>query len=538
MHHLGQKSAELFKRIIQVCYWHLFLPHSSSHEITFENYSEVTNTYFPEYRKLMATYRDLLKEIPYTVRLEAPDYYNDYTSGIAAFIKLISGEGRDASLAPIFKLAKLCGISPQDDKYRWSLLLQLMVAHSNVFSGRVDIYIPTNDSIYSCTDAQYRGITQEDIVVDHDRNEKNLPPFWKWYTTLIHPSMMRLDAPEDVVQEFLATLFASCHLQFCPFDDTVGFMILPFSNIVYMKFMLKRVTPPREGKPDSAVRLYSAIQFVTFGVSNISIIGSDTAIPDGTSQFMDFLKSSVSDEAKSVVRYNISDLDRAQVVGALESYHQARSQAIRQSVIPEGEDDSSLDPDRHDPADDDNLDPDIDRIGQTDVGLEKDDPFALDDDSDDHDDSTDNSSEETPSDGTSDSDGGDSTNDPSDGSVDSGILGDTSTDGTKSNDPSTDGKKDKDKEISSKNATSRKAYKSIWGDNPLVLANDSDVEGYLYRSQVCRLNRRLQLDPGNAIPKNVKNTINEWCKFWVHSTDVRSSISLIKGLGLTKYLKV
>lgn len=537
---LGHKSSELFKKIIQICYWHLFLPHSSSHDITFENYTSRTNTFFPEYRRLMATYRDLLKEIPYTVRLENPEHYNTYSSGIAAFIKLISGEGKDESLAPIFKLARLAGVTQDESYQHWSFLLQLCCAHSNVFEGKVDIVIPTEQDIYNIA-APYRRVGDETVVVDQDRNEKNLPPFWKWYVTLIHPNVITLDLSEDVISEFLASLFSACHLQFSPYDEKGLSMSLPFPNIVYMKSMLRKVAPPREGKPDSAVRLYSAIQFVTFGISRINVIGADSDdVPDSISKYTSFLKSSVSDEAKTVVRYNIADLDRSQVVGALESFHLARSEAIKQSVIPEGEDDPSLDPDRHDPEDDDNLDPDIDRIGQTDVGLEESNPFSTDDDNNDDDNSDDsnNDDEETPSDGADDSDGGNSTNDSPDGSSDSGVLGDSPTDGAKSDNPSTDGKEDKDKEVSSKNTASRKAYKAIWGDNPLVLANDSDVEGYLYRSQVCRLNRRLQQDPGDAIPKNVKNTLNEWCKFWVHSTDVRSSISLIKNLGLTRYLKV
>lgn len=532
------KSTELFKKFIQTCFWQLFLPHSSSDTITFSNYIQETQTYFPDYIKLNQTYKTLLKEIPYRVRLERPELVNRYLSALTTLVDLIEHKQHNIPLSPIFELARtLYGENMSDpNEGNWSILLQVLCAYSSRFEGEVPLQFPlgfnadeekligrdNTTKVYSTVTGPVLGKQR----VSKKDGSSRIPPFWKWYMDLIYPSINNVTNVEEQEHK-LFLIFNRLSFPFMPGHSDAYRLILPLPNVIKMQSMLRSVSPSKGDKGDNAIRLYSAIQFVTFGIPDVDVIGNQDFIPTDIVNFNEYLRTIVSKEASVVSKYSISDFNRSQVSGALEEFRLAELENIKQNIVPEEEHDDGLDDDSHDPNDDINLDPDIDKVNGIKIGNEANDL----DDSNRGDNDDEEQSETTDGDNINDNDGGNTlSNDEGEPDGSNNLNPDMSGD-IGSNDKQED-------EVSSKNTTSRKAYKAIWGRNPIKLANDNDIEGFLYRSQLCRLNKRLKMDPGDAISKEVKSALNEWCKFWAHTTDVRCSITLVKKLGLAKYLKV
>lgn len=527
------RSLPLFEKFVQTCYWRLFLPHSSLNELTMENYSKTTNSVFPDAPVYAKRYRDLLRELPIVIRQEFPELGSIAQSAMSAFYKLITERNVDTPIAPILMLYRGLYKESAPSNPIGSLIYQIFAGYSDIFEGDIRLVVPTSKG-QSCS---YIPVGVESVRPSDDPDSlgRNIPPFWKWYLRIVRPSVSKIDdvsKQEKALQHFFRHLF----FPYIPFKVDEPVIYLPLPNILRMQSLLRMVLPDNNGKVDNAFRLYSSIRFVTFGVTDVRVLGDTGFTPTDVSEFNSYLQTATSREADLVSRYNIIDFNNSQVVGALESLDK-KHKAIKPGLLPPDELDPDLDEGSHDPNDDVELDPTIDRT--SDYGLE-----ARDFDDDHTDEQAENfGSGDDKSDG-NDSSGDGTSNDPStDDPVDSG----DDSDGGNPNAPGSDqplgsdGSKpddqDKDKKVSSKNKISRPAYKASIGNQPFKLATDNDPEGHFYRQKVCMLNKQLQEDPGDVVPRSAKSALNEWCKLWINCADIRYTVNLIKELGLTRYMR-
>lgn len=518
------KTVELFDRLINDFYWLLFFPHNSYPDFTIENYTQHTNTYFPDLLPIFKDAENLLKEIILTVQSERPDLFTDCARAMSALKELVINKKASTDVVPVFVFYRqLVGLECSDRKPQHSRLLQVLSSYGNSFEGDLEPYIPNGlgshnyNSAWSCL---------EPVTVT--ASSENLPPFWRWFNNIVIPQIRTTN--HEKVGLILRNIFAGIAFPFIPKDLNDHLIILPLPNFTKLWTMLNYILPEEDKDGGSAIRLYSALQFVTFGINDVSILGKEyCSVDTGLINFKDYLTGRADAEAERISRYNIIDMNKAQITGALESFRLSELEAIKRTYTPDEDDDSSLDPDTHNPDDDRNLDPDIDRTGdysRSNISKE------------DNDDSQDTAEDDAIPDDTdsdksgNDSDGGDL---GGDGLDESSGLGDNSISPV---DPSNDPNSTEVKEVSSKNKTSNKAYKKMWGGSPFELANDNDPEGYFYRNNVLVLDKLLQEDPGDAIPRSTKNALHDWCRLWIHCADVRFTIKLINYLKLSSYLKV
>lgn len=515
------RAIKLFDKLIENSFWLLFFPHNSDIDYTPENYKRITNTYFPDLTSYLESVKSLLKEIPLAVKSERPDLTSLALRAMACLNSLVIERQSSTNIVAVFTLYRqLLGANYRDRQLEHSRLLQVLMAYSSEFTGDVDLYIPTSRS---GDNGSWANIGNVSVSYSGD----NSPPFYRWFNNLLGTRVK--DYNSDQLNTALRTLLEPLAFPFMPVRLSEP-AYLPLPNIFKLWTMMNIIIPEESEVCDSAIRLYSAMQFVTFGISSISLIGEGEYVFKGNFvNFSNYYLDRAKQEAERVSKYNITDFNKSQVAGALESFRLSELDFIKREIFPDDEDDSELDADAHNPDTDKNLDPDPDRIQEYSFGdISKEDASDLDSDSDDD-----------PS--------GDDSKDSDDGKQDDSKLDESSNLGdslSAPTDPSSNPTDPNDpnstevKEVSSKNAISKKAYTKMWGDSPFELANDNDPEGYFYRNNVLMLNKHLQEDPGDAVPRSVKGALDKWCKFWIHCADVRFTVKLLDSLKLTRFLKV
>lgn len=528
-----------FTRYLKLSYWLLFFPHNCSVITSISDYSYRHNVIYPELSELRRMQKECIQGLTTSLRSV---YNGSATSiiinGILALDRLIERGESDTHYRPVMRLYTL--LFPEENGEIYSILIQLIRAYYNgpeTVPG-CDVVIPESHRL----DATFGVPICK--VEESARENADEAPFWRWYNRCIKPFLNNVENPQQTLV-LMADTFSFAYIPYDPLRDC---MELPLFDYLRRLSLVGMVIPTEGSKPENAVTLYSAAQFASSGISDVTVISSASKRPEEyiTSDICcTGILERIRKEAASVSRFNVEDLTKAQISGSVEDFKAAELDFIERSYIPEGDRDPTLEPGENDPDDNVDLNPYPDQLGgfgTSNVSNEAADPFASEGDGETGGDEGGGDDEGSGDSGGDDTDTSSTSDKDSDGNTDDSFGSDsTSTDPAASGSPlGQDGDNkddDRDKVVSSKNKISTKAYRAMWGQNPFILANDSDPEGYFYRQNVDTLNGLLREDTGKAIPKAVKILLDEWCRKWMNCADVRYTVRLIKDLGLAKYLK-